>query len=203
MAETNRQAIYREAARIRSRQFANEELGSVGRYYKDTAAAYEKKMQDALKAQEEINKLWDDRFKRAEEAYASWKASTKRTIFAPTISLYGDDRPNNKVVDIFKLVDEQGRRRTMEQIEKMGTSKYGYQFRLGEEASQAQLNKMDVDEYTSSFSTYNTRYQEELADLERRNAEARKKFYEDKQRQLAAAESMSAYRGPTYQEKPL
>lgn len=208
MAGRNTQEIYRAAARLREQQFKKEELGSIGKFYEETAKGYEKRMEEASAEYQYWADIWEDRFKRAEQAYAEWQAQGSKPVgpMKPkVISAYAEGKPwsNDKVIGLSILLNEKGERRTMEEITKLATSKTGNQRLSAIEAQNYLVGKIDLDEASKTYERYSTRYQEELAALDKRNEEARQRFLEDKQRQLAAAEGMTAYRGPTYQEKPL
>jgi len=62
---------YAAIAKIRNRQFKEEQLGSLGTFYRDTAAGYQKKLQESAKEMQKWKDIWDNRFARAEEQYLS------------------------------------------------------------------------------------------------------------------------------------
>lgn len=65
---------YRSVAKIRDSSFKPEEMSNLGQFYRDTAEGYRKRAEEASKEYQKWQTIWDDRFKRAEEAYLNqWK----------------------------------------------------------------------------------------------------------------------------------
>lgn len=62
-----RQERFREAARIRDSVFKEEELGSLGQYYKDIAERYRKKADEARPEYTKYKTYFEDAFKKAQQ----------------------------------------------------------------------------------------------------------------------------------------
>jgi hypothetical protein len=107
-----------------------------------------------------------------------------------------------KKIRVQGILDETGKRRSYEDILKMDTSRQGNVFLSGQEALAYLNEKANYDDYSSSYTKYETQFEQEQAALTKRNEEAKAKFLAEKDQLLMQAQS-SAYRGATYQEKPL
>jgi hypothetical protein len=231
-------------AKIRDSKFVPEQLSYMGQYYRDTAEAYRAKSINLNPEYAKWQGIWDNRFKRAEDAYlAQWKTSILDSFkgknidllrlqrdpsvamydkameaktaadladyrqFKPMnveVSAYDKNSPyfNNKTVQYSKLFDENGNRRSFEDIIKADTSQRGNKFLLAQEGDQLLGSKAAYDNSVTTAEAYQSQYNQAMADLLTRNEEAKKKFLADKQAALDAASS-TAYHGATYIERPL
>ena len=206
----NRNELFYRISKLREERYKEKELGSIGKFYKETAEGYQKRTEEASAQYSYWADIWEDRFARAEQEYSKWASRKEKNkggyIPQPMFNAYADGKTwskDNRRLDLFKILDEQGRRRSYEEMERLSAGNSSSQQFVRTEIQNLLQNKTNLDDLSSTYETYNQRYQDELSALTKENEEAKAKFLEDKQRQLAAAEGTTAYRGPTYQEKPL
>ena len=190
-----------DIAKLREQAFVEESMGNLGMFYKNTAASYERKLLEETKRMNDLQQAWEKKFLAAEEAF---KTLEKNIVTGRRNSLFPSfiDPTTKKPVKLFGVLDRSGKRMSYEDILKADTSRRGNIFDLGQEAQQMLQALSATDEYSKTTSSYLSKYQEEERRLEERNATARKTFLADKQKKLDQL-SASAYKKPTYTEKPL
>jgi hypothetical protein len=75
MANQSSADYYRSIAKMRDTNYKQEELSNLGKFYRDTAEDYRNRSAASAGEFNKWNDIWEDRFKRAEDAYLSgWKA---------------------------------------------------------------------------------------------------------------------------------
>ena len=184
-----------EISKLREASFRAEELGNLGKFYRDTAKVYKERFLQETKQLEQLRTNWESTFLAAEETFRS--GNTKK--FLPRFM----DPISKKAVLLSSVLDMQtGQRKTFEEILKGDTSKRGNIFDMGQLANNFLESSRKVSDYEKSYSSYEQNFANESSLLEKRNEEARKIFLDNKAKKLSALEA-SAYRQPTYTENPL
>lgn len=188
-----------DISKLREETFKEETLGNLGAFYRDTAKAYEQKMLEENKKLDSLQRMWENRFIAAEEAFKENQAfKVKRK---PGLPMFVDPI-TGKRQRLFAVLDEQGKRRSFDDILKEDTSRRGNIFELGMSSKEIIQASNRTAEYSQMLSTYESRFKEEQNMLAERNAKAREKFLAEKQKKLEEL-SASAYKQATYIEKPI
>jgi hypothetical protein len=182
-----------KAAILRESLFKEEQLGNLGIFYRDTAAAYQAKMLQESKELDKLKQSWEKRFEAAEKAKRE-----NNKAFLPSFI----DPITNKSMGVYRVLDRFGNRMSFEDILKKDTSKRGNIFAVGQEAKAILERQYSFEDYQTASTSYETKLQQELSALQKRNEEANQKFLLTKKKQLEELEQGS-YRQATYTEKPL
>lgn len=186
-------------SKIREETFKEEKLGNLGSFYKNTAQAYQLRFLEKSKELESLRQDWEKRFSAAEEALKQVKES-KRFSLDPSFI----DPITGKPWRISRLIGNEGKRLSYEEILKRDTSKRGNVFEVGKEAERMLDILFSTESYEKNYTSFEQNYQKELAALEQRNKESRQTFLLNKERRLKEIEqSVSPYKQATYIEKPI
>lgn len=202
--EGDKQSLLSSIAALREAEYQTQE-SPLTSFYKKTYEDYEKRAMEAQKELSMFENIWQARYQRADTARQELEGKRLRAGYT-TINAYEDwyagDKGKNKNISLMQLGSSEGSLK--ERLERI-VSRRGKRNKFTEEAEKTLMLQMDYDEFTSSSQKYKSQYESELASSTKAAEEARKKFYEDKQRMLDLAKKAGGYdyRGATYVEKPL
>ena len=183
---------FKRMAELRQSDFVPETLGGIGSYYKENLDKYAARSAESATRVGETQTAWE---KLLADATAARDAG--QTSFMV----------NGKSAGIQSIFDKKGEVRNIDDIIRSSqwysTSKGKMMAgRIGSVASAFREAQQDNRDDTSSTDSYSKLYEEELAALEERNRKRHADWLAQRDATLNAGQA-SAYRGATYQEKPL
>lgn len=202
----NKETFASSLSALREMEFKEEGLSPLASFYKKTYEDYEKKALESQKELSMFENIWQARYQRMQEQVSNPELPSRmRSPFAG-VSAYEDwyqgNKGKNTKISLSQLGSPEGTLK--ERLERI-TKQKGRRNKFTEEAEKTLMLQMDYEDFKTSFEKYKSQYESELMSSSKAREEAKKKFYEDKQRMLDLAQKAGGYdyRGATYVEKPL
>lgn len=205
----DRSALESSISNLREMEFKEPDLSPLASFYKNTSQDYEKKALEAQKELSMFESIWQARYQRATQMQEQLKnAQAKEKMYAGLTGIqayenwYDGNKGKNTQISLSQLGSSEGTLK--ERLERISKQR-GRRNKFTQEAEKTLMLQADYEDFKTSFEKYKSQYESELMASSKANEEARKKFYEDKQKMLDLAQKAGGYdyRGATYVEKPL